>query len=272
MSSAAILEASSPAQIEPTYHQHAANARPVSIYELHPGSWMRVPEQNFRPLTGAELAPRLAEYVDRLNFTHVQMLFTPDHPNGVQAAELQPLIEKLQERNIGVILDGAESLGFAWPGALASTGGEIPEVLQQLPAAGVRHGNVTLLNENGNAVTLTWDARWSPAMLDYFGFDPIERKFHHAELFAHDEVDGDFLLPLSHNDVSAGRRSLLAECPGMNGRDSPICGCCSPTCGRGRAKSFSLWAASSANGAGGIRRPASTGISSVPAAFISACN
>ena len=38
---------------------------PMSIYEVHLGSWMRLPEENGRPLTYREIAPRLAEYVER---------------------------------------------------------------------------------------------------------------------------------------------------------------------------------------------------------------
>ena len=39
---------------------------PVSIYEVHLGSWMRVPEENNRILTYEELAPKLADYMQRM--------------------------------------------------------------------------------------------------------------------------------------------------------------------------------------------------------------
>ncbi len=39
---------------------------PQSIYEVHIGSWMRVPEEHNRPLSYREMAPRLAEYVGQL--------------------------------------------------------------------------------------------------------------------------------------------------------------------------------------------------------------
>ncbi|GIW74311.1 MAG: hypothetical protein KatS3mg103_0833 [Phycisphaerales bacterium] len=48
--------------------------RPMSIYELHVGSWRRVPEDGNRSLNYRELAPRLAEYCQRLGFTHVELL------------------------------------------------------------------------------------------------------------------------------------------------------------------------------------------------------
>src|SRR5208282_1519779 len=47
---------------------------PQSIYEVHLGSWMRVPEEHNRPLTYRETAPRLAEYIGRMGFTHVEFL------------------------------------------------------------------------------------------------------------------------------------------------------------------------------------------------------
>jgi 1,4-alpha-glucan branching enzyme len=53
---------------------------PQSIYEVHLGSWMRVPEEHNRPLTYRETAPRLAEYVGRMGFTHVEFLPVMEHP------------------------------------------------------------------------------------------------------------------------------------------------------------------------------------------------
>ncbi len=47
---------------------------PISIYEVHLGSWMRVVEQDNRWLTYRELAVKLAEYVQEVGFTHVQFL------------------------------------------------------------------------------------------------------------------------------------------------------------------------------------------------------
>src|SRR3990170_7022002 len=48
--------------------------QPIAIYEVHLGSWMRVPEEGNRMLTYRELAPRLADYVERMGFTHVEFL------------------------------------------------------------------------------------------------------------------------------------------------------------------------------------------------------
>lgn len=46
---------------------------PMSTYEVHLGSWMRLPEDGYRSLSYRELAPRLTEYVARLGFTHVEL-------------------------------------------------------------------------------------------------------------------------------------------------------------------------------------------------------
>jgi len=53
---------------------------PLSIYEVHLGSWMRNPEEDNRFLTYRELAPRLADYAHRHGFTHVELLPISEHP------------------------------------------------------------------------------------------------------------------------------------------------------------------------------------------------
>ena len=99
---------------------------PVSIYEVHLGSWMRVPEDGGRWLTYRELAPRLAEYVQRLGFTHVEFLPVMEHPFygswGYQTTgyfaptsrygtpqDFMYLIDQLHQHGIGVILDWVPS-------------------------------------------------------------------------------------------------------------------------------------------------------------------
>jgi 1,4-alpha-glucan branching enzyme len=95
---------------------------PISIYEVHLGSWMRVPEEDNRPLTYRELAPKLAGHVRRLGFTHVEFLPVMEHPFygswGYQVTgffaptsrygtpqDLMFLIDYLHQQGIGVILD-----------------------------------------------------------------------------------------------------------------------------------------------------------------------
>jgi len=99
---------------------------PMSVYEVHMGSWMRVPEEHNRPLTYREMAPRLAEYVGRLGFTHVEFLPVMEHPFygswGYQTTgyfaptarygtpqDFMYLVDFLHQHDIGVILDWVPS-------------------------------------------------------------------------------------------------------------------------------------------------------------------
>ncbi len=95
---------------------------PVSIYELHAGSWMRVPEEGNRPLGYRELADRLAPHIKKLGFTHVELLPITEHPFygswGYQVSgyfaptsrygtpqDFMYLVDRLHQHGIGVILD-----------------------------------------------------------------------------------------------------------------------------------------------------------------------
>jgi 1,4-alpha-glucan branching enzyme len=95
---------------------------PLSIYEVHFGSWRRVLEEDNRPYQYRELAPVLADYVLDLGFTHVEFLPLKEHPYGPSwgyqvgsyyAAsarygtpdDLRYLIDHLHQRGIGVIMD-----------------------------------------------------------------------------------------------------------------------------------------------------------------------
>jgi 1,4-alpha-glucan branching enzyme len=95
---------------------------PVSIYEVHLGSWRRVPEEHNRWLTYRELAPALADYVTELGFTHVELMPVMEHPFsgswGYQVTgyftptarfgtpdDFRFFVDYLHRRGIGVILD-----------------------------------------------------------------------------------------------------------------------------------------------------------------------
>ena len=99
---------------------------PMSIYELHLGSWRRVPEEGNRMLTYRELAASLPDYVRDLGFTHVEFMPITEHPFygswGYQVtgyfaatarygtpADCQYLIDELHAHGIGVILDWVPS-------------------------------------------------------------------------------------------------------------------------------------------------------------------
>jgi len=96
--------------------------RPMSVYEMHLGSWRRVPEEWNRPLKYRELAPLLADYVLEMGFTHVEFMPVMEHPFGGSwgyqvSAYYSPtarygtpddfkyLVDYLHQKGIGVILD-----------------------------------------------------------------------------------------------------------------------------------------------------------------------
>ena len=54
--------------------------RPMSVYEVHLGSWRRVPEHGYRYLTYRELARDLIPYVCEQGFTHIELMPVMEHP------------------------------------------------------------------------------------------------------------------------------------------------------------------------------------------------
>jgi 1,4-alpha-glucan branching enzyme len=107
-------------------HAHNALNAPLSIYEVHLGSWRRKPEEGDRFLTYREIAPELAEYVKNLGFTHVEFLPVMEHPFygswGYQTTgyfaptsrygtpqDFMFLVDYLHQHDIGVILDWVPS-------------------------------------------------------------------------------------------------------------------------------------------------------------------
>jgi 1,4-alpha-glucan branching enzyme len=103
-----------------------ARAAPISIYEVHLGSWARVPQDRGRWLSYREMADRLPQYVRERGFTHVELLPVMEHPLygswGYQTTgyfaptgrygepqDLMHLIDRLHEHGLGVILDWVPS-------------------------------------------------------------------------------------------------------------------------------------------------------------------
>ncbi len=95
---------------------------PISVYELHLGSWRRVPEEGERWLTYREAAEQLADYVAHMGFTHVELMPVCEHPFdgswGYQTVgyfaptsrfgnphDFMYLVDTLHQRGIGVIID-----------------------------------------------------------------------------------------------------------------------------------------------------------------------
>ncbi len=54
--------------------------RPMSVYEVHLGSWRRVPEDGERYLTYRELADTLVPYVREMGYTHIELMPVMEHP------------------------------------------------------------------------------------------------------------------------------------------------------------------------------------------------
>ncbi len=99
---------------------------PISVYEVHLGSWRRKPEEGNRFLSYREIAPQLAEYCRELNYTHVELMPIMEHPFygswGYQCTgffapssrygtpqDFMYLIDYLHQNGIGVILDWVPS-------------------------------------------------------------------------------------------------------------------------------------------------------------------
>ena len=96
--------------------------KPVSVYEVHLGSWKRVPEDGFRPLSYAEIGRQLAEYCVQMNFTQVEFMplteypfdgswgyqvtgfYAPTHRYG-SPREFMEMVDVLHQNGIGVIMD-----------------------------------------------------------------------------------------------------------------------------------------------------------------------
>ena len=94
--------------------------RPLNVYEVHPGSWKRGPNQEF--LNYREIGKLLANYCEKMHYTHVELLGILEHPSddswGYQISsfyaptsrygsveDFQAMIDHLHSKDIGVILD-----------------------------------------------------------------------------------------------------------------------------------------------------------------------
>jgi len=60
--------------------EHSHRGAPISIYEVHLGSWRRIPEEGERFLSYQELADQLVPYVRDMGFTHIQLMPVSEYP------------------------------------------------------------------------------------------------------------------------------------------------------------------------------------------------
>jgi 1,4-alpha-glucan branching enzyme len=105
-------------------NRHAANGldKPISIYEVHLGSWKRHLDETRSWLNYRELAPELVDYVKGMGFTHIELLPVSEHPLdaswGYQTtgyfsvtsrygtpSDFQAFVDICHQNGIGVLLD-----------------------------------------------------------------------------------------------------------------------------------------------------------------------
>ena len=96
--------------------------KPMSVYEVHLGSWKRIPEQGNRPKSYRELADDLIPYVKSMNFTHIELMPVSEHPFdgswGYQVTgyfaptsrfgnpdEFREFVDRCHQAGLGVLLD-----------------------------------------------------------------------------------------------------------------------------------------------------------------------
>ena len=105
-----------------THNVTQAFGSPMNIYEVHPGSWKRDPENPERFLNWDELAQSLIPYVLDMGYTHIEFMPVMEHPLdqswGYQVTgyfaptsrygtpdQFRNFVDKCHQSNIGVILD-----------------------------------------------------------------------------------------------------------------------------------------------------------------------
>ncbi|MBF5027434.1 1,4-alpha-glucan branching protein GlgB [Planobacterium oryzisoli] len=107
-------------------HLRNSLSSPISVYEMHLGSWMRDPNDPERFLSYGEISKQLIPYLQNMGFTHVEFMPVMEHPfepswgyqvTGYFAAnsrfgapqDLMQLINDLHNSGIGVLLDWVPS-------------------------------------------------------------------------------------------------------------------------------------------------------------------
>lgn len=106
--------------------ESAFKPKPWSVYEVHPGSWKKIPKDGNRSLNFREMADELVPYVKEMGFTHVELMPVMEHPyfpswgyqvtgyfaptsRSGQPEDLMHFIDTCHEAGIGVLLDWVPS-------------------------------------------------------------------------------------------------------------------------------------------------------------------
>jgi 1,4-alpha-glucan branching enzyme len=182
--------------------------RPVSIYEVHLGSWMRVPEENHRVLTYRELAPKLADYAGRMGYTHVLLLDASDST----PEELMHLVNHLHQHGVGVLVDWkvpSIEAAKAWVEEFHVDGLCMADILgtdfvRRLAAElHVKYPDLAIIGEGAHAA-FKLDPGFAHDIRSYLAHTPADRKLHHNRLtfrrmYAFQEK---YILPLSHRELA----------------------------------------------------------------------
>ncbi len=142
---------------------------PVSIYEVHPGSWRRKPEEDNRRLTYRELADELVDYVKYMGFTHMELPaglrvrfrrivgyqpYAPYAPTSRWGTpdDFRLFVDRCHQAGIGVIAD--------WVRIHFSDGSERAEQLMERRCTSIRSTATAPSRLNTRSRTITAAARW----------------------------------------------------------------------------------------------------------------
>src|SRR5229473_1181290 len=224
---------------------------PISIYEVHLGSWRRIPEDHNRWLSYRELGDQLIPYVKDLGYTHIELLPIMEHPFdgswGYQTlgyfaatsrygapAEFMEFVDRCHQSGIGVLLDWTPAHFPRDTHGLAQFDGtHLYE--HSDPRQGAHPDWGTLVynygrNEVQNYLisnALFWldkyhidglrvDAVASMLYLDYSRKpgEWIPNQFGGRENLYAIAFTKNFVLPFSHDEVVHGKNSLLHKMPG----------------------------------------------------------
>src|SRR5205807_1816111 len=175
-------------------------------------------------------------YAKRMGYTHIELMPVAEHPYapswGYQVVgyfaptsrygppqDFMYFVDRCHQAGIGVIIDWVPAHFPKDAHGLAFFDGTALYEHADPGKGGRRDWGTLIFNYGRNEVRPFPVANapvWLRDMLDYFEKDPIHRKYHHnnitfSMLYAFSE---NFVLPISHDEVVHGKRSLLSKMPG----------------------------------------------------------